>query len=126
MKRKFLVGLLLLALVACAGFGATNTSVTNIGVTSYETAGVTLTQAFNLEKALLKAGKITAAQDSEFQLGVYTDAVNCYKAIGSAAVAVITATDTTSKATATDKFNALSAQLPTMLANVLTFIQGVK
>jgi hypothetical protein len=123
---KILAVLLMLCFIAgCAGLGATNTTATNVGVASYESAGVTLAQAYNTEKMLFKAGTITAVQDSQFQLGVYTDAFNCYKAIGSSAVAVITATDATSKATATAKFNSLNAQLPALITNVLTFIQGV-
>ena len=118
---------MLLALVACAAItpGATNTTATNVGVTSYEAAGASLTQAFNLEKALLKAGAITADQDKDFQLGPYAKAVNCYKAIGSEAVSVLTATDALSQGTAQDKFNALNAQLPGLIANVTNFIQEV-
>lgn len=124
--KKFVVLVMLLALVACTSMGATNTSVTNVGVTSYEATGVLLAQAFSIEKALLKAGKITAAQDKNFQLGVYAKAVNGYKAVGAAAVAVLTATDTKSKTTAQDKFNTLNAQLPVLITAVTNFIQGVK
>jgi hypothetical protein len=126
MKRKFLAVLLMLCFIAgCAGLGATNTTTTNVGVTAYETAGLALSQAYSTEKALLKAGTISAAQDSAFQLGAYTKAVTCYKAIGSAAVAVLTATDSTSKATAQNKFNALNAQLPGLIADVTNFITEV-
>lgn len=128
MNRLWLVVLSLLLLTAfgCANMGATNTSATNVGVTSYEATGVLLTQAFNTEKALLKAGRITLDQDRTFQMGVYANAVNGYKAVGSAAVAVLTATDPTEKLTAQEKFNALSNQLPTLIEGVMKFIEGVK
>jgi hypothetical protein len=123
MKRlKVLTIILLMCFIAgCASLGATNTTSTNVGVAAYETAGVTLAQAYNTEKALLKAGTISAAQDSAFQLGVYTKAVTCYKAIGDAAVAVLTTTDSTSQ----DKFNSLNAQLPALITDVTNFITEV-
>jgi hypothetical protein len=126
LRLKMTLFVLLMLVVSCANMGATNTTSTNIAVTSYEAAGITLTQAYNLEKALFKAGTITAEQDAEFQLGPYTKAVTCYRAIGSAAVTILTATDQNSKATAQDKFTTLNAQLPTLLTNVLTFIQEVQ
>ena len=113
-------------LIGCASMGATNTTATNTGVTAYETAGAALAQAYNSEKALLKAGKITAAQDSAFQLGPYTQAVDCYRAIGTAAIAVLTATDAGAKATAQGKFNALNAQLPGLILEVTKFVSEVK
>lgn len=121
----FLV-LLAFGVVACANMGTTNTSVTNVGVTSYEATGVLLTQAFTTEKALLRAGKITAAQDVTFQRGVYGKATKVYKAVGTAAVMVLTVTDSDSKKTAQEKFNVLNAQLPVLVADVMKFIEGVK
>jgi len=110
----------------CASMGATNTTSTNIGVTAYETAGATLTSAYNTEKAMLKAGIITLAQDSSFQTGVYAKAVTCYRGIGTAAIMVLTATDSNSKVTAQAKFDALNAQLPTLIADVTKFLTEVK
>jgi hypothetical protein len=123
-KVKFgILGILVLIFfVGCAG----NTTPTNIGVTAYETSGAMLTQSYNSEKLLLATGAITAAQDSQFQLGVYKDAVDCYKALGSAAVAVLTATDSSGKTTATDKFNLLNAQLPGLISKVIVFIQDLQ
>jgi hypothetical protein len=129
MKKLKLLGMLMMLTffaVGCAGMGATNTTATNVMVTSYEATGATLTQAFNVEKMLLTSGVITPEQDAQFQLGVYTDAFNCYRAIGSAAVAVLTATDSAGKTTAMEKFNALKAQLPDLITKVLTFIQEVQ
>jgi hypothetical protein len=128
MKRDFrkLVLLLMVVLMLMACAGATNTTPTNIGVTSYEAAGVTLTQAYNSEKMLLRAGTITAEQDKTFQLGVYKTAVDSYKALGIAAKAVLAAKDAVSKASAQDKFAALDAQLPLLIADVLKFLDEVK
>jgi hypothetical protein len=117
---------MVLALMSCANMGATNTTLTNVGVTSYEVAGASLTQAYNTEKMLFKAGTITVAQDSQFQLGVYADAVKCYKATGDAAAIALSVTDAASKATAIEKFNSLNAQLPALVANVVAFIQSVQ
>jgi len=128
-KERFSVLLLVLLVfivVGCKNMGATNTTPTNVAVTSYEAAGNTLTQAYNLEKYLLRAGKITPEQDKEFQLGVYAKAVTCYKAVGTAAVAVLLAKDAVSKKTATDKFNTLSAQLPVLIDGVLKFLDSIK
>ena len=129
MKRKIYLPFILVILLlisSCAWMGATNTTATNIAVTTYESAGATLKQAYNTEKMLLKAGTITAAQDEDFQLGVYTKAYTCYKALGSALSVVITTTDSTAKATAQEKIAALNAQLPGLVADVLAFIKEVK
>ena len=129
-KRFYLVPLMLLMLLvacnSCTQFGACNTTPTNIGVTSYEAAGAVLTQAYNTEKMLLATGKITAQQDADFQLGVYAKAVTCYKAMGNLAVVVIVTKDIVEQKNAQDKFNALNTQLPTLIANVLKFIEEVK
>jgi hypothetical protein len=125
-ELKFLAIAILFCFIAgCASMGATNTTATNVGVASYESTGVILAQAFNTEKALLKAGTITADQDRDFQLGVYTKAVTCYKAIGAAAVTVLTVTDASGKSTAQSKFDSLNAELPALVAAVTTFISGV-
>ena len=116
--------LLFLMLLACAG--ATNTTPINVAVTSYETAGIALAQAYSAEKALFKAGTITAQQDSDFQLGVYTKAVNCYKDIGVTAKALLSAKDDASKATLQAKFDLLSKDLPVLVADVLKFLDDVK
>jgi hypothetical protein len=122
--RQFQILMVVLLLAGCASMGATNTTSTNVGVTAYETAGATLTTAYNTEKALLKSGKITAEQDASFQMGPYKAAVDCYKAIGSAAVMVLVATDTSAKATAQAKLDALNKQLPGLLLQVTSFIEG--
>jgi len=130
--RKFQVPVLLIMLSFAFGCtaitpGATNTTAPNIGVTSYESVGIILTQTFNAEKALLKAGKITASQDSAFQLGAYTKAYNCYQSIGKALNIIFDV-----KATVADKagaqaiFQALSAELPGLLTEVQALIAGMK
>jgi hypothetical protein len=118
--------MIVFCLVGCSQLGATNTKPTNVAVTSYETIGVILTQAYTAEKAMCKSKMITPAQDKEFQLGVYAKAVAGYKAVGTAAVAVLTATDSASKKTAQEKFNELNAQLPGLIADVTKFIQEVQ
>lgn len=125
MYKRLSVLILLLFVVSCASMGATNTTATNVGVTAYEMAGLSLTQAYTIEKSLFRAGKITAKQDSDFQLGPYTKAVSCYKAMGTVAVSVITATDSTAKASFQTKFNELNAQLPGLIADVMAFIETV-
>lgn len=116
--------LMILALMACAG--ATNTTPTNVAVTAYETAGVTLIQAYSTEKALLRAGAITAAQDSEFQLGVYTKAVDCYYQIGIAAKVILGTADVIAKAKAQADYDALMKELPGFVANVVAFLDTLK
>ena len=125
--RKFKQLQILMVILFLAGCAAwTNQTTTNVGVTAYETAGSVLTSAYNTEKAMLKAGTITAAQDASFQMGPYKAAVDCYRAIGSAAVMVIIATDPSAKATAQAKFDALNTQLPGLITQVLAFISGGK
>jgi hypothetical protein len=132
MKRNMRIMAILAIMVAfltiagCpATTGTTNTTATNVGVTAYEGAGVALSTAYNTEKALLAAGKVTPAQDAAFQLGPYTKAVDCYKAIGTAAVMVLTATDASTKANYQAKFDALNAQLPGLLVEVTKFISDI-
>ena len=112
--------------VSCANMGASNTTATNVGVTAYEVMGATLTQAYNIEKSMLKAKVITAAQDKAFQTGVYAKAVNCYKAAGDAAIMVITATDSTTKTSAQARFEQLNSQLPALIADVMKFLEVKK
>src|SRR5208283_2220238 len=65
---RFSVVLVILASMAgCASIGATNTTQTNTAVTSFEAVGQTLTTLYNTEASMLKAGTVTAVQDTQFQ-----------------------------------------------------------
>jgi hypothetical protein len=131
MKRRSIFSVVLLMALLCCSCaaitpGATNTTVPNVGVTSYEALGLTLTQAYNTEKALFKAGKITAEQDKEFQLGVYTTAYNCYQKIGLSLNIIFDVKESaTNKETAQLDFKTLSSQLPTLIGQVTAYITAV-
>jgi hypothetical protein len=126
MVKQFVIFLSACVLLSsCAAIGGTNTTATNVAVTSYEAAGATLKQAFNTEKALFKAGAITAAQDASFQTGVYKKAYECYEGVNTAAIAASKATDALSKTTLQDKVTALLAVLPGLVTDVQNFISEV-
>jgi uncharacterized protein YcfL len=120
--------LLLVMLAGCASTTgtATNTSATNVAVTTYEGFGITLTQAKATEESMYAAGQLTAAQHNSFQQGVYTQARNCYLDIQAAADSYLKATDPTVQTTQQAKFNALMGQLPALVGAVTKFISDAK
>ena len=70
MYKRLSVLILLLFVVSCASMGATNTTATNVGVTAYEMAGLSLTQAYTIEKTLFRPEKLQPNKTVTFNSGL--------------------------------------------------------
>ena len=129
---KSSVAFVLLALVAlaplpgCSSMGATNTTNTNVAVTSFEGVGTTLKALHDTEASMVKSGTITAAQDAQFQI-LYADAYAGYKALGAAMSTALTATGA-SQQSAQATVVQLTGKLPGLISAVSNFLVtlGVK
>ena len=116
---------MILAIAGCAGTGATNTTATNVVVTSYESAGAVLSSAFNTEKTLRAKSLVTDAQHLQF-MALYKKAYDCYITIGDTLkIVVSTISTTTQKTDAQTKVDALLTQLPPLISDIQKFIAEV-
>ena len=116
MYKSFLAIVVLLAMCVCA-----TTQSTQTAVTGFQATGTFLTQAHDTVAALKTAGKLSPAQEAQFN-ALYAKAVAAYAALGQAAIIAIQAPSQSAQATVT----AATTLLTSLIAQVTTFLSGVK
>ena len=120
--RYLAIFLILFSLAGCASTGS-NTTGTNVAVTTEEGVATTLVSIWNTEQAALKAGTITPAQDEQFQT-LFSATKNAYLLLNSATQTALTATGVT-QSNAVAQVTTLTAQFPTLLANLEAFLTSI-
>ncbi len=113
--------LVALALVACASM---STNPQSVAVTSYQAIQSTLTQAHTTAVALKAAGKLTQAQETQFN-AIYAQATAVYKALGNALILAIETTDAAQQSQVQAQIQALTTQLMTLVTQVSAIIGGI-
>jgi hypothetical protein len=104
---------------------ATTQQTESVAVTSYQATGSVLSQVHASAVALKAAGKLSAAQEAQFNT-IYAQAVTAYKALGDALILAIETTDAAKQGQIQANIGTLTMQLAALVTQVATFIQGVK